>query len=162
MRRPTWIAIVLIAVVLIAWMAFRAGRSVQPVDSPSRAQTVAARGPSGSNPTAASSPSAALDGGASGAASRFVKAWLDTHAGTRRAGLEAVCTPRLAGLLAVTDAAKVPDAVPDGVPVMVRQDAAGVTYRQRLSDGTWVAVDLVPDPTRTADWVVTAVRPVET
>lgn len=137
MRRPTWVVIALIAVVL------------------------AAREANGSI-AAATSPSVAPDDGASGAASLFVKAWLDTHAGTRRAGLDASCTPRLAGLLALTAAAKVPDAVPIGVPVMVRQDAAGVTYVQRLSDETWVAVDLVPDPTRSAGWVVTAVRPGET
>jgi hypothetical protein len=92
------------------------------------------------------------------AVSLFAKAWLDTNPTTRRVGLEAVCTPGLAGLLAVSDADEVPRAQPGGAPLLVRPAVAGVTYLQRLSSVSSIAVDLVRGLVGGLGWVVTGSR----
>ncbi|QGN34470.1 hypothetical protein [Microlunatus sp. Gsoil 973] len=89
---------------------------------------------------------------------QFVQAFLD-HSRTRSVRLRSVATPRLATLLARTDPAKIPDGRPVGEPRAVAETHETVTVAQQLSDGSAIALDLVPDPTRAAGWVVTSVRP---
>jgi hypothetical protein len=93
-------------------------------------------------------------------AQQFVQAFLD-HSRTRSGRLRSVATPRLAALLARTDLAKNPDGQPVGEPRAVAETNETVTVTQRLSDGSAIALDLVPDPTRADGWVVTSVRPGE-
>jgi hypothetical protein len=99
--------------------------------------------------------------GASVAVSLFAEAWLDTNLSTRRVGLDAVCTPRLAGLLALSDPDEVPRAQPGGAPLLVRLAVTGVTYLQRLSSASSIAIDLVRGLVGGPGWVVIGSRPGE-
>lgn len=89
---------------------------------------------------------------------QFVRAFLD-HSPTRSVRLRSVATPRLATLLARTDPAKIPDGQPVGESRAVAETNGTVSVTQQLSDGSAIALDLVPDPTRADGWVVTSVRP---
>jgi hypothetical protein len=89
---------------------------------------------------------------------QFVYAFLD-HSRTRTVRLRSVATPRLATLLTRTDPAKIPDGQPVGEPRAVAETSETVTVTQQLSDGSAIALDLVPDATRADGWVVTSVRP---
>jgi hypothetical protein len=162
MKRMAWVAPALIALVVTALLAFRAGTSELPADAPPPSSTTSAP-PSSTDATPAAPPSSAREAvGAPIVVSLFARAWLDPKLHTRQAGLDATCSPRLAGLLALTDPAKIPDATPLGPPAPVHETATTATYEQRLSDGTSIAIDLAADPTRRAGWIVTAVRPGET
>jgi hypothetical protein len=91
------------------------------------------------------------------AAHRFVAAFLD-HSRTRAVRLRSVASPRLATLLARTDPSKIPIGRPVGEPSVVSETSDSVTVTQRLSDGSAIAFDVVPDPISSAGWVVTSVR----
>lgn len=92
-------------------------------------------------------------------ASRFVTAWLNTSAIRRRAKLEATCSARRTDLLSQTDTGKMPQATPVGSPTALLRSQGAMTYTQGLSDGTWIAFDLVPDADSRTSWIVTSVRP---
>jgi hypothetical protein len=162
MKRMAWVAPALIALVVTALLAFRAGTSQLLADAPSASSVMSAPPSLTDAPPAAPASSAREAVGAPAVMSLFVRAWLGPNLHTRQAGLDATCSPRLAGLLALTDPAKIPVATPLGPPAPVHQTATTATYEQRLSDGSSIAIDLAADPTRRAGWIVTAVRPGET
>lgn len=162
MKRSVLVVVVAVGLVLTALVAFQVGAARNPDPSFVAGQTSPGRQtPPERHATPAPTPTRLVEDGPARSTSAFVRAWLDPKPRTRRTALAATCTPRLAGLLLLTDVAKIPTAVPAGAPVLVRRAVIGVTYQQRLSDGTAIAVDLVPDPTRPLGWVVTSVRPRE-
>lgn len=135
--------------------------SPTPVASPSSEQTPT---PSDlESPSATPTPARSAEDTVSG----FVEAWLTTDPDDRETQLRATAVPHLADLLMDTDPESIPDADPDGAPRETTlppgeapehsEDAR--RYRQDLSDGTAVHIDIVPDPDR--GWLAAAITPAE-
>lgn len=162
MKRVVWLGTVIAILVATGLIAYRAGAGspystatrVESSDSSSRPS------PSLASPTASPRAASVMDGSGE-LASRFVTAWLNTSAIRRRAKLEATCSARLTDLLSQTDTGKIPQATPVGSPTALLRSQGAMTYTQGLSDGTWIAFDLVPDADSRTGWIVTSVRPGE-
>lgn len=146
----------LLVAVLVAYVAFRLGSSA-PKSQHAEAGVSAPHVKQHVQPTpvaVSTAPAPEWDP----TAAEFVGAFLD-HSRTRSARIRSVATPRLASLLARTDPAKIPDGRPVGEPRAVAETSETVTVIQQLSDGSAIALDLVPDPARRDGWIVTSVRP---
>lgn len=158
------VAVVLAATVLVVWLASSARRPAPEVTG--AAPTVSAPPPTPSNAAPASAFPSGSDAngglaaptGSQEAAARFMGAWLDRDASSRKASLAEVASPALGEELMLTDPDNIPVARLAGSPVLEDASTYSAQFVQGLSTGAKVRVYLVADPGARYRWLATAVE----
>jgi hypothetical protein len=163
------IVVLVLAALLVVW-------TLRSTDAPSSAapsggMTTPHRSPSPSpspsaTPSYSTSPVAGSDASTAGqapegsreAATRFVAAWLEHKPKLRKKKLGRTAVPVLAQQLLLTAPDNIPDAEPDGDPVLEDASTYSAQFRQRLSGDLEVRIVLVLDPEARYGWLATSVE----